>query len=92
MPIFLTIFVILPRQREMQNLILKKIKKRKGATIMTNEMLRKYVGKQCKIYQRSFGTNVTGKILDINENWIEVETTNGTQLINADFVQNIKIK
>jgi len=32
-----------------------------------------------------------GKIINVNENWIEVETKKGIELINAEFVQSIKI-
>ncbi len=67
-------------------------KKGKGVMIMTNEVIKKYIGKNCKISTGSFGTTVIGKIMDVNENWIEVETNKGNELVNADFVQSIKIK
>ncbi|MDF2593316.1 MAG: hypothetical protein K0S75_2782, partial [Clostridia bacterium] len=31
------------------------------------------------------------KIIDVNENWIEVETKKGNELINAEYVQSIKV-
>ncbi len=58
---------------------------------MTNEVIKKYINKNCKISTGSFGTNVAGKIIDVNENWIEVETKKGNELINAEFIQSIKI-
>jgi hypothetical protein len=75
----------------MQKAVLFKIKKRKGFIIMTNEVIKKYIGKNCKMSTGSFGTYVVGKIIDVNENWIEVETKKGNELINAEFVQSIKI-
>ncbi|PKM87706.1 MAG: hypothetical protein CVU87_09090 [Firmicutes bacterium HGW-Firmicutes-12] len=59
---------------------------------MTNEVLRKYIGNECKISTGSLGTTVVGEILDVNENWLEVETKKGKELINADFIQSIKVK
>ncbi|EOD00361.1 DUF6897 domain-containing protein [Caldisalinibacter kiritimatiensis] len=59
---------------------------------MANDIIKKYIGKNCKIIIGSFGTTVIGKIVEVNENWIEVETKKGKELINADFVQNIKVK
>ena len=59
---------------------------------MTNEVIKKYIGRNCKISTGSLGTNIVGKIVDVNENWIEVETKKGKELINADFVQNIKVE
>jgi hypothetical protein len=91
MPLFILFFVILPQQRLMQKSIIFKIKKRKGLIIMTNEVIKKYVGRNCRISTGSFGTNVIGKIIDVNENWIEIETKKGNELINAEFIQSIKI-
>jgi len=59
---------------------------------MTNEVIKKYIGKNCKISSGSLGINVVGTIIDVNENWIEVETKKGQELINADYIQSIKIK
>ena len=67
------------------------MKKRKGIIIMTNEVIKKYIGKNCKISTGAFGTNVIGKIVDVNENWIEIETKKGVELINAEFIQSIKV-
>lgn len=59
--------------------------------IMTNEVIKKCMGKKCKISTGAYGTNLVGKIIEINENWIEVETKKGIQFINAEFVQSIYI-
>ena len=58
---------------------------------MTNELIKKYIGKNCRISNGEFGANVQGKILEVKENWIEVETKKDIQIINADFIQSIKI-
>ena len=34
---------------------------------------------------------VVGKIIDIIENWIQVETKKGIVLVNAEFIQSIQI-
>lgn len=91
MPLFIVFFVILPQQREIHKSIILKRKKRKGLIIMTNEVIKKYIGRDCKISTGSLGTNVIGKIIDVNENWIEIETKKGNELINAEFIQSIKI-
>jgi hypothetical protein len=91
LPLFVLFFVILPQQRQIQKSIILKSKRRKGLIIMTNEVIKKYIGKNCRISTGSFGTNVIGKIIDVHENWIEVQTKKGNELINAEFVQSIKI-
>lgn len=91
LPLFIIFFIVIPQQHEMQKYVIQKIKKRKGLITMTNEIITKYVGRHCKISTGSFGTNVTGKIIDVKESWIELETKKGSELINAEFVQSIKI-
>lgn len=91
MPIFLLFFIIIPRQNAIKRMILKKIKTKNGGIYMTNELISKYIGNQCQLYSGSFGSAVIGKIIDINENWIEVETKKGKELVNVEFVQNIRI-
>ena len=91
LPIFILFFVILPQQRAMQKIIINKKKKGKGLIIMTNEIIKKYIGKNCRISTGSFGTNVAGRIIDVNENWIEVKTKKGIEVINAEFIQSIKV-
>lgn len=91
LPIFILFFVILPQQRTMEKSIINKKKKGKGLIIMTNEIIKKYIGKNCRISTGSFGTNVVGKIIDVNENWIEIETKKGIEVINAEFIQSIKV-
>lgn len=59
---------------------------------MTNEMIKKYIGRNCHISTGSFGISIEGEIIEVNEKWIEVRTKKGSQLINSEFIQNIKIR
>ena len=68
-----------------------KRKKKVGIIRMTNEILKSYVGKICKISGGSYGVNVKGRIVDVNENWIVVQTSRGDKIVNAEFVQSIRI-
>jgi len=90
LPIIIIFFIVLPQQSSIRKALLIK-KKKKGLRIMTNEVIKKYIGINCSISTGSFGTNLIGKIIDVNENWIEVETKKGIELINAEFIQSIKI-
>ncbi|WP_250858397.1 hypothetical protein [Oceanirhabdus seepicola] len=92
LPLFLLFFASLPQQNAARKSVISKIQKRKGVIIMSNEIIKKYIGKNCIISTGTFGINVVGKIISVEENWIEVETKKGNELINAEFVQSIKIK
>lgn len=81
------ICIIIPSQTH-KNVMMKK-KRKKVELKLTSEMLKKYIGVNCVITSGSFGTSLTGTITDVQENWIEVATKKGYQLINSDFVINI---
>jgi hypothetical protein len=91
MPIFLLFFVFLPQQRVVQRSALFKRKRKRGLVNMTNEVIAKFIGKNCRISTGTFGTNVIGKIINVSENWLEIETKKGNELINAEYIQSIKI-
>jgi len=71
--------------------VLRKVKKRREGPLMTNKLIKKYLGKKCKVYSGSFGTSVKGKLKELEDNWLEVETSKGVELVNIDFIQNIKV-
>ncbi|WP_312643683.1 hypothetical protein [Hydrogenoanaerobacterium sp.] len=88
--VFIVLMIVLT-QRNTILIAVRKKRKRRMAT-MTNELIRKYIGKTCLISTGSFGSSVSGEILDVVENWIEVKTKKGSQLLNADYVTNIMPK
>ncbi|WP_236660300.1 DUF6897 domain-containing protein [Isachenkonia alkalipeptolytica] len=92
MPVFILLFVIIPQQNQMQALAAKHNIKRRRRTRMSHEMIKKYIGKVCKVTTGSYGSTTSGKIVDVKENWIELETKKGIELMNAEFVQNIKVE
>lgn len=92
LPIYILLFIIIPQQLTLKNIvILKKVKKKRGVN-MTNELIKRYIGQNCFISTGALGKSITGKIIEINENWIEVETKKGNEIMNLDFIQNIKLK
>ena len=92
LPIFIIFFIIIPNQKKIMNDVLRKVKKRKKeGRLVTNKLIKKYIGKKCKVYSGSFGTNVKGKLNELEDNWLEVKTSKGIELVNIDFIQNIKV-
>lgn len=91
LPMIIMFVVILPRRRKIMKLIMIKVKKRRGKLTLGNDVLKRYVGERCKLVTGALGTTVKGKIIEVNDNWIEIQTKAGQELINADFVQSVKI-
>ncbi len=92
MPMFILFFVIIPQQNQMQSQASRMITKKRRTRKLDHELIKKYIGKVCKISTGSYGTTTTGKIVDVKENWIEMETRKGIELMNAEFIQNIKVQ
>lgn len=59
---------------------------------MTNELILKFRGKRCYITTGSMGVSIVGTIIEVVDNWVEVVTKKGTEMINLDFVQKLKLK
>ena len=91
MPMFILLFVIIPasnRQRVL-NLI---IRKRKGINKMAHELLKEYVGKYCNVSTGSYGKTFKGvKIVEVVDSWMKIEKNGKVDLINADYIQTIKV-
>jgi len=57
---------------------------------MDNEALKKYIGHSCHI-SGEFSINIElGKIIEVYENWIEVDTNEGIELISIKQIECIK--
>jgi len=91
-PLFVLFFVLIPQQNLMHAQAYKMIVKRRRSRMLDHKLIKKYIGRECKITTGSYGTTTSGKVLDVKENWIEIETRKGIELMNAEFVQNIKVK
>ncbi len=59
---------------------------------MNNELLKKYIGEKCNI--NTLDQFVSGKIISLNGNWMEVELEGKVrkiELVNVEFIQKIAI-
>lgn len=56
---------------------------------MSKEIVMKYLNKKCKVYL-GMGEAVKGVIKNIEDKWMEVETSKGIELVNLDYAMNIK--
>lgn len=56
-----------------------------------NELVRRFVGKQCTIYSEN-GNTVQGTVEAVEGNWVSVKTKAGTELVNLDYISRIKEK
>ncbi len=69
----------------------RRIKKNKRRlSPMSNEILKRFIGKKCYImsYNSSFGETVT--VEDVSENWMSVTARDGTvKVVNVDYIVSV---
>ncbi|KDR95245.1 hypothetical protein SAMN02745945_00384 [Peptoclostridium litorale DSM 5388] len=90
LPTFVLFFILIPSERRI--ITAKSRQRKKRGVQMSNDLIKSYIGKVCNISSGSFGpTFKRVRIIEVVDNWIKVEGKGKTDLINIDFIQNIKI-
>lgn len=91
LPLFIVLFVIMPMNQRHKSVV-RKLKKSRGEKIMSNELIMSCIGKICSISTGSFGTSYSKvEIVEVADNWIKVQGKRNLDIINIDFITNIKI-
>ncbi len=91
LPIFIVLFILIPAQR-WNIFITGKLRKKRGERKVSNELIKNCVGKTCTISTGSLGSYYNKvMIVEVIDNWIKVESKGIENLINSDYIQNIKI-
>lgn len=81
----LLIILVIIGQRNQRMFIVRRIRRRKRGSIDMNELIQRFLGKNCEIYLNS-GSAVEGTIEMLEGNWISVRTKKNVQLINLDYI------
>lgn len=59
---------------------------------MKNQILNDIVDKVCSIYLQSFcGNSYTGKIVEIDSNWLKVQIKDTITIINLNSITSIEV-
>ena len=88
--IFLILFIILMQQRERKRhtaarrIIANKKKGEKKMTILLNG----FEGKEVTLY--TLNDSVTGRIVEINEGWVKIDSGKEVSTVNLDYVIRVK--
>ncbi len=88
--LWIIIFIVL-RENKSRNIrrIIKKRKKR--GNLDMNDVFGRYIGKDCVIYLSNSSSNVMEcKVTGVSDNWLTVESRDGVEIINVDYIIRIK--
>ena len=58
---------------------------------MPKELMKEFIGKVCSIVLFNESFSLTGKIVEVEDNWIKVQEKNKVRLINGDMIVDITI-
>ncbi len=86
--LFVIIFATQRNEKCLSQRIIKKIKK-KGRVRM-NEVINRYIGKDCLIYLSLSSSVIECQVISVNDNWVIVKTKDGDETINLDYIVRIK--
>lgn len=88
--LWVIVIIILLHRKKMQRLLhILRIKKRKRGHTDMNHMIEKFIGKDCLISLGS-GSNADGVVKSVSDNWIELESKDGLQAVNIDYISRIR--
>ena len=88
--LFITLFAAYwRRRRRMQQIICMQMKRknRKEINIM-NELMKKFIGQDVIIFTVS--NSFSGTLTGIEDGWAEIETQNGSEIVNLAYISIIK--
>lgn len=83
------IYVALQEQ-ERQTMFTYLLIKRKGGKTMSIEAFQKNIGNDCRITNLR-GEHLDGRIIQVEGNWVELETKKHTEYVNAEYVEKFRI-
>lgn len=86
----LLVMIFLSSNKNLTAYIVKRnIKRKRGLKNNMNELLQNFIEKDCIIYCVN-NTSVDGIIKEVKENAVLIETRDGLQLINTDFITRVR--
>ena len=87
--ILIVLFVLHQQRKNVRRVC--RVRRKKRGRIAMNELIQRFVGKQCYVYSEN-GNAVLGVVETVEGNWVSVQTKQGTELVNLDYISRIKEK
>lgn len=68
--------------------LLRRIRRKKGATHMTDEILSEFIGQECIIYL--YSGQVSGVVQSVQDGWLRIRIGDDLDLVNLEYVSRIR--
>lgn len=89
--LFLVIFLAHRHEKIVLKIRQRRRRKRKEDIDM-NELVQRFLGKNCVVYLGTTGGDLRGTIEAVEGNWVSVRTKESTEVVNLDYICRIKEK
>ena len=90
LPLFTVMMVIIQQRKRRRRIAILQNLKRRGVLTMSVEVFKRNIGRNCQI-TTMIERKVTGRIIGVEGNWVEIETKGNTEFINAEFMERFRI-
>lgn len=93
--IWIVVFLIIFLARRQEKIVMRIRRKRRRIRkeeIDMNELVQRFLGKNCIIYLGTTGGDLRGTIEAVEGNWVSVRTKDTVEVVNLDYICRIKEK
>lgn len=82
------ILMLINNSNQRRQQTLRRIRRKKGAITLTNEMLYEFIGQECIVYLHS--GQVAGTVESVQDGWLRIKVGNDYDLVNLEYVSRIR--
>jgi hypothetical protein len=90
LPIFTVFIVMIQIRKRRRRITVMHVLKRKGVFAVSIDAFKRNIGRDCQI-MTMLERKVSGKIVGVTDNWVEVVTKKDTEYINAEFIERFRL-
>lgn len=91
--LWIVVFLLIILAHRHEKIVLRiRRRRRRKENIDMNELVQRFLGKNCIIYLGTTGGDLRGTIEAVEGNWVSVRTKESTEVVNLDYICRIKEK
>lgn len=87
--VIIIIIIAVVLQQSTMLVIQRMHQRKKGGIVLTKELIAQLVGKTFAFSFAMSSGSMKGKVLSVQDNWIELQTKQKTNFVNADYITSI---
>ena len=90
LPLFTVFIVLLQLQKRRRRMAIMHHLRKKGVLRMSIDAIKRNIGRECQI-TTMLEKKVSGTIVEVSDNWVEIENKRVREFINVEFVERFRL-